>query len=311
MTLVTKASDASLDAASAMYAPQRSGLVAGEALDALAPCYIKQSDGYVYMSNATSANEAAGFDGVTPRAYASGDSNVTLFGIGTKMRYATGMTPGAKLYIGATAGRFDTAATTGDEVGVARVVSATVIRITQDVALDNLGAGALTSTLATGCIPLPLAQARLIATADIAAKNAADGGVVSLDTDPTFKRVNGATDKQLRIAWAAGSAVPITWAFNYPPDLDDTKAVTVNLLCGMAGATDTPTIAVSYWEGVGDTNAGGNTAALAAAVAQKTVAIAAGDVGAYPKAASIDIIPGTHATDALYLYGAWITYFRM
>lgn len=133
MALVTIASDASLDAASAEFAPQRSGLVAGEALLAFAPCYIKNSDGLVYMSNGTAATEPAGFDGVTPKAYASGDSNVTLFGIGVKMRYATGLTPGAKLYIGATAGRLDTAATTGDAVGVARAINATVIRVTRDV----------------------------------------------------------------------------------------------------------------------------------------------------------------------------------
>lgn len=133
MSLLTKATDASLDAASAMYAPQRSGLEAGEALLALAPCYIKTSDGKVYMSNGTNADAAAQFDGFTPRAYASGDTNVTLFGIGTKMRYATGLTPGSKYYIGATAGRLDTAATTGDAVGVAKSITATVIRITRDV----------------------------------------------------------------------------------------------------------------------------------------------------------------------------------
>lgn len=132
MALVTKATDASLDAASAMYAPQRSGLVAGEALDTLAPCYIKESDGLVYMSNGTAANEAASFDGFTPKAYALGDSNVTLLGIGTKMRYATGLTPGANYYIAATAGRLDTAATTGDAVGIVRAVTATVVRVLRD-----------------------------------------------------------------------------------------------------------------------------------------------------------------------------------
>ena len=132
MSLVTKATDASLDAASAMYAPQRSGLVAGEALDALAPCYIKESDGLVYMSNGTAATEPASFDGFTPKAYALGDSNVTLFGIGTKMRYATGLTPGANYYIAATAGRLDTAATTGDAVGIVRAVTATVVRVLRD-----------------------------------------------------------------------------------------------------------------------------------------------------------------------------------
>jgi hypothetical protein len=132
MSLVTKASDASLDAASAMYAPQRSGLTAGAAIDALAPCYIKESDGLVYMSDGTAANEAASFDGFSPKAYASGDTNVTLFGIGTKMRYATGLTPGANYYIAATAGRLDTAATTGDAVGIVRAITATVVRVLRD-----------------------------------------------------------------------------------------------------------------------------------------------------------------------------------
>lgn len=133
MALLTKASDAAIDAASAMYAPQRSGLEAGEALDNLAPCYIKTSDGKVYMSNGTNADAAAAFDGFTARSYASGDTNVTLFGIGTKMRYATGLTPGSKYYIGATAGRLDSSTTTGDAVGVAKSITATVIRITRDV----------------------------------------------------------------------------------------------------------------------------------------------------------------------------------
>lgn len=132
MSLVTKATDASMDAASAMYAPQRSGLTAGEALDALAPCYIKESDGLVYMSNGTAANEAASFDGFAPKAYASGDTNVTLFGIGLKLRYATGLTPGANYYIAATAGRLDTAATTGDAVGIVRAITATVVRVLRD-----------------------------------------------------------------------------------------------------------------------------------------------------------------------------------
>ncbi|MBC8076960.1 MAG: hypothetical protein H7Y32_12860 [Chloroflexales bacterium] len=132
MALITKATDGSVDAATAMFAPQRSdGLLAGEALDALAPCYIKASDGKVYMSNGTAADEAAEFDGFTPRAYSAAEA-VTLFGIGTRMRYATGLTPGATYFIAATAGRLDTAATTGDAVGVARSINATTIRITRD-----------------------------------------------------------------------------------------------------------------------------------------------------------------------------------
>lgn len=133
MALLTIASDASLDAASAMYAPQRSGLVAGEALLQFAPCYIKTTDSLVYMSNGTAADAAAQFDGIAAKAYAIGDSNVTLFGLGTKLRYVTGLTPGSKYYIAATAGRWSDAATTGDAVGFAKSVGAEHVRITRDV----------------------------------------------------------------------------------------------------------------------------------------------------------------------------------
>lgn len=174
----------------------------------------------------------------------------------------------------------------------------------------GITAAQLGANLALGTIQLPLSAWRLIASNDIAAKNATDGGLISLDTDPTLKRVNGATDKNLRIAWAANSVVPITVNFAYPPDLDDTADVVVHLLCGMAGASDTPVLGVAYFEGVGDTNAGGNTAALAATAADKSVTILAADIGASPKAAIVEITPAAHGTDAIYLYSAWITYTR-
>jgi hypothetical protein len=133
MALVTQAADLSTDASQALTCPQISGdIIAGEDLLAGAPCYIKNSDGLVYQSNGTAANEAAGFDGFTPRAYKAGQA-VTLLGIGARFRYGSGLTPGAKLYIAATAGRLDTAATTGDAVGVARAINDTDIRVTRAV----------------------------------------------------------------------------------------------------------------------------------------------------------------------------------
>jgi hypothetical protein len=131
MALVTRATDASVDASTAMFAPQITGLLAGEAIDVCAPCYIKSSDGKVWMSNGTAVNEAAEFVGFCPRAALAGEP-VTLYGFGTRMRYAaSGLTPGDILYIGATAGRLDTAATTGDTAagGTAQVISATDIRV--------------------------------------------------------------------------------------------------------------------------------------------------------------------------------------
>lgn len=128
MALLDRASDASVDASTAMFAEQLSGLVAGEAIDALAACYIKASDGKVYQSNGTAADAAAKVDGFSAQA-ASAGQGVTLFGRGTRMRYGTGLTIGALYYLGTTAGRLDTATTTGGSVALAKAVTSTDIRI--------------------------------------------------------------------------------------------------------------------------------------------------------------------------------------
>lgn len=117
------------DVSTTELAPQITGLVAGEDLLAVAPCYIKTSDGKVYMSNGTAANEAAEFAGFTPRATKSGQP-VTLYALGACFRYAAfSGQAGDKLYIAATAGRLDTAPTTGDAVGTARVVDSERIQV--------------------------------------------------------------------------------------------------------------------------------------------------------------------------------------
>lgn len=180
---------------------------------------------------------------------------------------------------------------------------------TGDIANNAITAAKLTTTLATGYIPIPLASFREISANDYI-NTAGDAGMLSKNTTPILERVNGATDKKARISWAASNSDEIAFDFAYPPDLDDTAALTVNLLMVMAGATDTPTVAISYFENVGDTNAGGNTAALSNTLAKKSVTIAASDVGPYPAAASIGIVVGAHTTDACYLYGAWIEYTR-
>ncbi len=129
MADVARVAGASMDTSTGMFAPQITGnLYAGEALDAVAPCYIKGSDGKVYMSNGTAATEPAKFDGFTPRACRAGEP-VTLFGIGARFRYGSGMTPGAALFVSTTAGLLADAASTGGTVAVARAISATDIRV--------------------------------------------------------------------------------------------------------------------------------------------------------------------------------------
>lgn len=132
MALLAKDSAASVDASSAMYAPQIAGLVAGEAIDACAPCYISASDGKVYMSNGTAANAAAKVDGWSAQAAAAGQG-VTLFGPGLRMRYGSSLTIGALYYLAATKGRLDTATTTGGTIALAKAITATDIVVVNNV----------------------------------------------------------------------------------------------------------------------------------------------------------------------------------
>ena len=128
MANVTRVAGASMDASTGMFAPQISGdLYAGEALNAVAPCRI-HTDGKVYMSNGTANNASAGFDGFTPKAYTIGEP-VTLFGVGARFRYGSGMTPDTDLYVSGTAGLLSDTATTGGLVAIARTVSSTDIRV--------------------------------------------------------------------------------------------------------------------------------------------------------------------------------------
>lgn len=192
----------------------------------------------------------------------------------------------------------------------AKIAASTIAA--SDISTGGVGAANLTTNLKKGYIHLPLGSARLISSNAIPAIAVAsgNGGNLASDTDPKLERVNGATDKKLRIDFAASSSAEIQWDFVYPPDLDDTATLTVNILAKMAGATDTPVLTVGYFENVGDTNAGGNTAALSTTLAQKSVTIAAADVGAYPAAASVVLTVGAHTTDAAFVYGVWIEYTR-
>ena len=130
MALVTRRANVTVEGVSAAYAsqiPASLGLIAGAAIDAGAPCRIA-ADGLVYMTDATAADALASVDGFSGMAYAVGQP-VTLWGDGVLFDYGTGLTPGAIFYAAATAGRLDDAATVGDAVGVAKVVTATHIRV--------------------------------------------------------------------------------------------------------------------------------------------------------------------------------------
>lgn len=126
MSLVPRSASAGPDASTAMYASQVPDLVAGEDIDAGAPCYIKAADGKAYMSNGAAANAAAKVNGFALKGCYAGQP-VTLAGPGVRFGYGSGLTPGAPLYLAATAGRLDTAATTGGTAPIAFAPNATDI----------------------------------------------------------------------------------------------------------------------------------------------------------------------------------------
>lgn len=129
MALVTRVAQASGDTTHLQKVPQISGdLYAGEALDAVAACRVA-ADGLVYMSNGTANDANARFTGFTARAVALGQP-VTLYRLGARFRYGTGLTPGAQFFVATTAGRLDTAATTGGLTAIAEAVNSTDIQVT-------------------------------------------------------------------------------------------------------------------------------------------------------------------------------------
>lgn len=184
------------------------------------------------------------------------------------------------------------------------------------VTTSKLGANAVTSaklaaTLATGFIPLDITTVKLPGSNVIG--NTTEGLFPDGNTAPSLQRVNSATDKALRVIWASSSSIEVQFApVPKPPDLDGTADLTVHLMCAKDTNTDNAvTIDVQVFDGVGDTECGAATAALdAATLAEYTATVAASDLGEHPGFLNIALVPGTHTTDAIYLYAAWIEYTR-
>jgi hypothetical protein len=158
---------------------------------------------------------------------------------------------------------------------------------------------------------LDITTCRIISANDI--QNTTEGGVPDGNTSPALLRVSTSTDKALRLAWAAGNSAEIQFApWAKPEDMDEAGVITVNLLMAKDANTDTTaTVAVGIFDGIGDTNAGGNTAALSTASLTKySVTLAAADLAAGPGFLNICVTPGTHASDAIRLNAAWLEYTR-
>ncbi len=178
----------------------------------------------------------------------------------------------------------------------------------------------MNGNLSTGFIPIDIFASRIILSNDFADETVvntggsekASGGILALDGAIfSLNRVNAATDKAARVVFKANTTGEIQFpTIPLPHDLDDTADMTVNLWAGMGGATNTPVIDVQAFFNVGDTECGGNIAALSATAGLRTVTLAAADVPAAPGFLNLALVPAAHADDAIHLYAAWITYTR-
>lgn len=158
-----------------------------------------------------------------------------------------------------------------------------------------------------GAVPLDITSLREIASDDIQ-NLAAHGGILTTDSAPSLIRVSTSTDKALRVIWASSNSAEVQFpSIPMLPSMSGANDISIHLLARMAGATDTPTIDVQAFDGVGDTEMGSATAALSATIAELSATITAANLGGHPTGfLNVSLVPGAHTTDALWLYAAWV-----
>lgn len=180
---------------------------------------------------------------------------------------------------------------------------------TSDISSGAITAVKLSTTLKTGFIPVSLASVREITTG--AFINAAgNGGILATDTTPILNTINGDTDGAWRLAWAASNSDAIGFQVPLPPDLDEASVVEIHLRAYMAGATDTPVISADSYFDEGDTKVEDDSPALDATPTEHIITIAAADVPAGAQTLSVELTPGAHTTDILYVTAIWVEYTR-
>ncbi len=163
------------------------------------------------------------------------------------------------------------------------------------------------STGQSGYIPLPLTGWREVTTNDIT-NAAGNGGVLATDSTPTLEYVNGDTDSQIRMLWAAANVDAIACQVTLPPDLDRTQDMTIVIRGAMSDTGDTPAMDVDTFFDEGDTKVEDATAVWGAGVENRGATIAAADIPDTATTMSIELTPGAHGTDTMVVYATYLTY---
>lgn len=180
---------------------------------------------------------------------------------------------------------------------------------TGDIAAGAVTAAKLSTTLGTGFIPVSLASVRELSSGSFI-NAAGNGGLLASDSTPILDTINGDTDGAWRINWASSNNDPVGFQVPLPPDLDASSDVEIHLRAAMESTTDTPVISADTYFNEGDTKVEDDSTALDDSYTEKTITVAAADVPAGAQTMSVELTPGAHTTDALYITAIWVEYTR-
>jgi hypothetical protein len=161
------------------------------------------------------------------------------------------------------------------------------------------------------CVPIPLAILRELSSGDIpvgATATDATGGVLAKDSTPILEAANGDTDGSLRLNWAADNTDAV--GFQVPiPDIDPGENLEIHFRAAMAGSTDTPAISADSYFNEGDTKVEDDSATVAGTdYDEYTITVAATDIPSGAQTLSVELTPGAHGTDILYMTALWLEY---
>jgi hypothetical protein len=174
--------------------------------------------------------------------------------------------------------------------------------------VSNTIAGMYDHLLATsGCVDIPLSCFREVDADGDVGNNAALGGLITSETTPILEAVG--TTNAHRLNFATGVVDRIAASVSCPSDMDGTADALVEFIVSSAGTTNSwnTAVLVTNWNGGADVvDALTDTATTAVKVAPAT--IAAADVADVPLTVTVSVTPPTHASDALYIYGARLRY---
>lgn len=167
----------------------------------------------------------------------------------------------------------------------------------------ELNEAALTVTRKVG---IPLESIRELTTGALL-NIAGNGGILATDTTPILNTINGDTDGAFRIQWAATNVDAIGFQTSLP-DINTDYPVLIKLRAASAGATDAPVFSADSYFNEGDTKVEDDSDATSATYGDKTITIAAADIPAAARTLSVELTPGAHTTDALYLTNVEVWY---